>query len=151
MFQRDPEHSSPSLELHSPQHFWKGGQADCEHIAQIQIPVFQLSGFFRLHSRFHLDFVVYNQLWMFLQLSKVVLFLNCCKGMRDFALRALKHLQLPLKSPLEAASLSARGSIIGHGQGKEQCVLPSSSANASSRARDPSVTWLFVSMFDFTS
>lgn len=62
---------------------------------------------------------------MFLLLSKVVLFLNCCRGMRDFALRALKHLQLPLKSSLEAAPLSARGSIIGHGWEKNSvCSLP---------------------------
>lgn len=62
---------------------------------------------------------------MFLLLNKVVSFLNCCRGMRDFALRALKHLQLPLKSSLEAAPLSARGSIIGHGWEKNSvCSLP---------------------------
>lgn len=43
--------------------------------------------------------------------------------MTDFALRALKQLQLPLKCPGEAAPLSARGIIIGCGLGKGQGVL----------------------------
>lgn len=64
--------------------------------------------------------------------------------MRDFALRALKHLQLPLKSPLEAAPLLARGSIIGHGWEKNSvCSLPGLYKGP---LRD-----LTVSMFDFTS
>lgn len=63
--------------------------------------------------------------------------------MADFALRALKHLQLPLKSPLEAVLPSTRGSITGCGLGKGQCMLTPGSEKGP-------VTRQFASKFDFT-
>lgn len=135
MLQKDPEQPSASLELQSPQHLWKGGQANSEHVAQFQAPCMSVLWAVRVAFWALPQFCGSQSA---LNISSVqqssFLFLSWCREWTDFALRALKHLQLSLKCPLKAL-LSARGWAAGQGLGQGQHALTPRSANASSRPR----------------